>query len=59
MRRMQRLTGAGKLQQRLQQIGHLIHRDAYLLIEFLPLAVIELAFCEELRVGYDRGQRMA
>ena len=56
---IERLAGAGELEQRVDEIGHQIHARANFLIQLFALRGREMAVAEEFGVGDDGGEGMA
>src|SRR5208282_102254 len=54
----ERLSGSGKLEQGIDEVGHLVYPDANLLIQLFPLRCRQAPVAEELRVRHNCSQRM-
>ena len=59
VRRPQRFAGTRELQQRIDEIGHLVHRHADFLIELFPLVGRQPAFAQKFRIRHNGGEGMA
>jgi hypothetical protein len=55
---IQRLAGAGKLQQGIDEVRHLVHAGADFLIQFFALRRSQAAVAKKFRVRDDGGERV-
>src|SRR5580698_10830596 len=56
---VQVLPGAGKLEQRVDEVGHLVYAGSDLLVKLFALGGSETAVTKKLRIGDDGGQGVA
>ncbi len=55
----QRLAGAGKLQQRVDQVGHLLDGQQDFAVKLIALGFAAIVVAQEFSVGHDRSQAVA